>query len=265
MKRIIIPAAIFAMTALLGLEALGHYHAIRPADYGQWRARKGETVPVQLIWGHGYEHIWFDIAKPESFELIAPDGSKTDLLPALAGMKVKAVSGEEKAAYGFEIKPEQRGDHVFSLVAGKQWDGEDGVWLADYVKGVFHVQSESDWDRVVGHKVEVVPLSRPYGLLPGDALAFKILKEGKPVSGVRVERELLSEKMPSEASLPSEPFIAYSAKSDADGLVTFAFPLAGWHGVTAIVETGETHSAGGHEGKITRRATFWVYVSEKPE
>jgi len=242
-----------------------HYHAVAPENYSKWSARKGESVAYRLIWGHGYEHIWFDINKPESFVVYAPDGSKKDLLPLLKTIEVKAVSGEEHDAYSFFYKPGARGDHVLGLVAGIQWDEEDGVWLRDYAKAVLHVQSEGDWDREVGHTAEIIPMSRPYGLLPGDALSFKVIYRNKPAAGVRVERELLSEKTPGESELPSEPFIAYSAKTDERGFVTFSFPGPGWYGVTAICESGEKHKSGEHEGLLIERATFWVYVSPKPE
>jgi cobalt/nickel transport protein len=246
-----------------GLKA--HYHAVTPEKYSKWSARKGESVACRLIWGHGYAHIWFDVAAPQSFAAITPDGSRTDLAPLLKEIKVKAVSGEDRLAYAFTYQPAKRGDHVLSLVAGKQWDEEDGVWLQDYAKTVLHVQSESDWDRKAGHRAEIIPLSRPYGLIPGDALTFKALHNGKPAAGVRAERELLSEKTPAESSLPAEPFIAFSAKTDERGMVTFSFPGPGWYGVTVICETDEKHKSGGHEGPVVERATFWVYVSPKPE
>ncbi len=245
--------------------ASAHYHAIAPEDYGKWQIRKGEQVPYQLIWGHGFEHIWFNIVKPQSFEAIDPEGKKTDLIPLLKEIKVKAVSGEEFLAYSFELKPEARGDYILSLVAGPQWDEEDGVWLQDYAKAVMHVQAEMDWDRAAGTPLEVMPLSRPYGFLPGGALSFRVLKNGKPLAGVRVERELYMAKTPAESDLPSEPFIAYSARSNAAGEVTFSFPTAGWYGITAMAEPGGKMAKDGHEGPVVERATMWVYVSPKPE
>jgi uncharacterized GH25 family protein len=245
--------------------ALAHYHVVVPGEYAKWSARKGETVSYDFIWGHGFEHIWFDIEKPASFVVYNPDGSKTDLAPALTNHKVKAISGSEHPAYKFEYKPAKRGDHIISLKAGLQWDEEDGVWLQDYVKAVLHVQAETDWGKVVGDPLEVVSMSRPYGILPGGALTFKIIQNGKPAKGLRVERELYLENTPKESDLPSEPFIAYSSVSNDNGQVVFSFPKPGWHGVTAIAHEGKVIEKGGHKGPIVERATLWVYVSPQPE
>ena len=259
MKKFIIPAMIAIMAIAAAAEA--HYHVIVPHDYSQWKARKSEKVPMNLIWGHGYEHIWFDIEKPLSFEVIKPGGERSDLMKSISGTMIKSVTGEKKKAYKFEYKPTERGDHIFVLDAGWQWDEEDSAWLKDYARAVLHVQAESDWGREVGLPLEVVPLSRPYGVVKGDALSFQVLHDGDPVSGIRVEREIYNQLTPSPDSLPGEEFIAYSAVTGPDGTVAFSFPTSGWHGITAIMETEKTRDAGGHQGKIIERSTMWVYVS----
>ena len=254
-----------AVVFLAAWSVSAHYHVTVPGEYSKWSARKGETVNYDFIWGHGFEHIWFDIEKPASFVAYSPDGSKTDLVPSLKDHKVKSISGSEHSAYKFTYKPEKRGDHILSLKAGLQWDEEDGVWLQDYVKAVLHVQAETEWGKIVGSPLEVVPMSRPYGIVPAGALKFKILQNGKPVTGLRVERELYLENTPKESELPSEPFIAYSSVSDDNGTVVFSFPKPGWHGVTAIAHEGKVMEKDGHKGPIVERATLWVYVSPKPE
>ncbi len=245
--------------------ALSHYHVLTPSAYDKWQARKTEKVGLQVLWGHGFEHIWFDINPPRSLFVLDPDGEKTDLLGKLEKDSVKSVSGEERLAYSLSYTPQTRGDHILAMTAGLQWDGESSEWLQDHVKTVLHVQAEEGWSRRTGQPLEVVPLSRPYGVLAGDALSFRILYNNKPAAGVRVERELLSQTAPAPAELPSEAFIAYSANTGADGTVVFSFPAAGWYGITAIRGSGREHAEDGKKGELIERSTLWVYVNEKPE
>ncbi len=255
-------AMVLLTVMLIATWASAHYHALTPAGYDQWQARKNAAVNYNLIWGHGYEHIWFDVAPVKSLVAHPPEGGAKDLVDALAPMKVRAVDGKEYDAYKFVYKPAERGDHILALTAGLQWDEEDGAWLQDYAKAVLHVQSEGGWDRAVGQPLEVLPLSRPYGIVPGAALSFRVLYKGAPAKGLRIERELLMPETPKPEALPAEPFIAYSAKTGPEGAAVFSFPAAGWYGVTAMRPSGEKREEGGHSGELVERSTLWVYVSE---
>jgi len=263
--QIKIMAVLSAATLMIALAAAAHYHSITPETYGKWRARKGEKVTCRMVWGHGFEHIWFDIEKPRSFVAIAPDGTKTDLAKALKPIKVSSTAGGEFKAYEFDYTPASRGDHLLALQAGLQWDEEEGAWLSDSAKAVLHVQAESGWDRRAGHELEVVPLSRPYGLVPGDLFRFRVLYKGGPATGVRVERELLSPAPPKPSELPTEVFIAISSNTDERGMAAFTFPGSGWYGITAVRHTDRELERGGRKGKIIERATFWVYVAGSAE
>ncbi|MFO8055716.1 MAG: DUF4198 domain-containing protein [bacterium] len=257
--------ALSLMAFITAGPALAHYHVLVPAEYNKWQARKTEMVHLRLLWGHGYEHIWFDAETPRSLWALPPEGERLDLMDELQKDRVRAVSGKERASFKLNYPPSSRGDHILALVAGRQWDAESSEWLQDYVKTLLHVQVEKGWSRRVGHPLEVVPLSRPYGVLPGDALRFRVLYKDKPAAALRVERELLSAKAPDPAGLPSEAFIAYPARTGADGTVVFSFPSSGWYGITAIRGSGKEYEKDGHTGELIERSTLWVYVSEKPE
>ena len=66
----------FAVVLLAAVSpAVGHFNVILPESYAVWSATKGDSVPYRFIWGHGYEHIWFDATKPAA-ERIARGASK---------------------------------------------------------------------------------------------------------------------------------------------------------------------------------------------
>jgi cobalt/nickel transport protein len=249
------------LVAVVVASAEAHFHVLLPRDYGQWEARRGRAVEFGLIWGHGFEHLWFDATKPTALVAYAPSGETTDLLGALKPMTVTAAGGEERKAFSLAYTPAERGDHILALTAARIWDEPAGAWLQDYVKTVLHVQDIGGWDRRVGHKLELAALNRPYALQPGQVARFVVLRDGKPLPGCEVELEKLQPKAPRADALPDEPFITFEAKSDANGIVVFGLHEAGWFAVTAVHETDEIIEQDGHRGPVVERATFWVHVA----
>ncbi len=243
------------------LEAPAHYNIMLPADYSTWSASKGDTVSFRFIWGHGYEHIWFDATKPDELFALSPDGKKTDLLPALKPTKVRALDGKEYLAYNFDLELAERGDYLIAMKAALIWDEEEEIFLQDYSKSILHVQEKGGWDRKIGHKLELVPLTRPYGLQAGGVIQALVLYNGTPLAGCEVEFEKLQPKPPKEDAIPGEEFITFEAKTDPDGIVTFGLHEEGWFAITAVRESREEVTHQGHTGDLVERATLWINVA----
>lgn len=60
------------------------------------------------------------------------------------------------------------------------------LWSAKFAKAI--AGPGAPWQRVLGHDLEIVPLSDPALVKPGDALRVRVLFHGRPVVGVDVER-----------------------------------------------------------------------------
>ena len=115
----------FAVVLLAAVSpAVGHFNVILPESYAVWSATKGDSVPYRFIWGHGYEHIWFDATKPAALFAISPSGSKVDLLPQLKETTVLAEDKAEHRAYSFDLDAAQRGDYIIGIKAALIWDKE---------------------------------------------------------------------------------------------------------------------------------------------
>src|SRR5207253_1297964 len=104
-----------------------------------------------------------------------------DLTRTLSPFKIAAADNKQAAAYRFSFTPDERGDHLFILNTPPIWMEEDKEFLQDTVKVVLHVQAQNGWDRIAGLSHEMVPLTRPYGILPGMALRSQVLSQGKPL------------------------------------------------------------------------------------
>jgi cobalt/nickel transport protein len=222
--------------------------------------RAGEVVPFVYQWGHPFEHELFDAPAPESVFVLSPRGKKTDLTRALTPAKVATEGSKQAGAYRLNFTPEERGDHLFILNTPPIWMEEDKEFLQDTVKVVLHVQAQNGWDRVAGQPYEVVPLTRPYGLLPGMVFRAQVLAQGKePIRGVLVEIERYNAK--TLAQLPPDEFRTYTAKTDSAGIVSCTLPDPGWWCITAHAEEGKKDHAG-KAYPLRRRTSLWVYVGQ---
>ena len=68
-------------------------------------------------------------------------------------------------------------------------DAEDSLSSMKYAKALIEIGSESSalYEKAVGHRFELIPLSNPFSLKPGDALKIRVQFDGKPLAGVSVE------------------------------------------------------------------------------
>jgi cobalt/nickel transport protein len=222
--------------------------------------KKGEEVTLLYQWGHPFEHQLFDAPMPQSLVVIAPDGKKTELTKMMAKIGVQS-SDEKRIGFRARFTPEQRGDHIFVLRTPPIWMEEEHEFYEDTVKVVLHVQAQKGWDQPTSPPFEFVPLTRPYGLLPGSAFQAQGLYEANPLSGVLVEVERYNETPPKE--LPADEFITHTVKTDPNGVVTCTLPEAGWWCLTAQQRTKITKDRDGKKYPVRRRTTFWLFVDEK--
>jgi cobalt/nickel transport protein len=222
--------------------------------------QKGKKITFIYQWGHPYEHELFDAPMPESLIVLAPDGTKSDVLKTVKKTSVPTKDGKKVTAFQFDFTPEQRGDYVFELMPPPIWMEEEQEFFQDAVKVVLHVQVQKGWDASAGGAFELLPLTRPYGLVAGMAFTTQSRVSGKPMEGALVEIERYNPTPPKQ--LPPDEHITRAAKSDPNGVVTMTLTEPGWWAVTALRDGGRRE----RDGKmvpVRQRATLWVFVDDK--
>jgi cobalt/nickel transport protein len=236
------------------LPVQAHYNMLLPQSSS---GKRGEAVTLVYQWGHPFEHQLFDAPKPEHVAVVAPDGTARDLTGKVESLTLTAADGKNVKAFQVRFTPDQRGDYLVVLNAPPIWMPEDEEFLHDTVKVIVHVQAQNGWDTGAAQQLELMPLTRPYGLQPGMVFQAQALAEGKPLAGALVEIERYNPASP--AKLPPDEHITRSAKTDPNGIVTTTLTEPGWWCLTA-------QRAGGmreHEGKkypVKQRTTLWVMV-----
>jgi len=233
-----------------------HYSMVFPqASSG----RQGQPVMVIYQWGHPFEHQLSNAAPPESLTIMTPSGKKIDATKELEPINLPASEDKKVRAFRLPFTPEERGDFVFLLRTAPIWMEEDAAFVQDNVQVVLHVQVQKGWDAAPGGKMEMTPLTRPYGLQAGTVFQARVRADGKALPATLVEIERYNPAPP--AALPPDEHITRTTKTDADGVVTVSLLEPGWWCLTASRDGGNKE----HQGKmypIRERVTFWVFVDE---
>lgn len=233
-----------------------HFNMLFPESAS---VKRGQTVAIVYRWGHPFEHQLFDAPAPRSITVIGPRGTRTELASKLQEDAESTVDAKKAVVHRLSFRPEQRGDYIFSMRCAPIWMEEDQEFLEDTARVTIHVQAQKGWDTAIGEGFELVPLTRPYGLVPGTVFQARAVIDGKPLADAMTEIERYNPVPPK--TLPADEHITRTVKSDPNGTITCSLPQPGWWSVTSQRQSGQRD----HKGKmypIRQRATFWVFVDD---
>ena len=221
-----------------------HMHTLIPE---QAFLRKGRDVAIRYLYCHPFEHEVVTTEKPRELFVVSPRGTKEDLLPSLTKLK---------DGYRLRFTPKERGDHYLLVRAPVEKMANGGEYHRG-AKLILHVQSQVGWDRPLGAGLDIVPLTRPYGLRPGCPFRARVTWNGKPVSDCSVEVEKYNAAPPTD--LPDDSFVTAVVKTDAAGLFVAHLPESGWWSVTATVDVPGTPGTTAAPA-VKHVLSFWLPV-----
>jgi len=153
------------------------------------------------------------------------------------------------------------GDHIFYVIPAPYFEPAEGVFIQQITKVIVNAfEAEVGWDTYLGLPVEIVPLTRPYGLWEGNLFCGRVLKEGKPLRGARVEVEFLNDGAIKEVS---GPFTTQVLKTNEAGEFCYTIPWAGWWGF-AVLSEGTPLKKDGKVYPLELDAVLWLKAYPKP-
>ena len=240
---------------------LAHYNMLLPETNSP---KKGDKVGFVYQFGHPFEHELFDAPQPTRLEVRLPDGKIIDLTAKLEKFKKPGgVDGKDVIAFRFDFTPEQRGDHWFILTAAPIWMEESKEFYQDVVQTVLHVQTQNGWTEVPGNPMRLVPLTRPYGILPGMVFRAKLVQ---PLPGYKpVEIERYNPQRPKE--IPPDELVTFTTLPDINGVIGCTLTEPGWWCITARAEFAgkRTLTHDGNDYPVRPRVTLWLHVTTKAD
>ncbi len=165
MKRSVLCAAALAALFLIG-EVQAHEFVVAPDS--REAAVSGRDMPVSVYSTHVFVR---------GEELEAPESTRLHY----GDQTLNLTPNTERLVYEAHVTPKAGG---VAIVAGHRLPMlYKNVRYEKFAKLLLPVDDASKgYDRILGQRLELVPLSDPFAVKPGDELAFRVLLDGKPAA-----------------------------------------------------------------------------------
>ncbi|MCB2227028.1 MAG: DUF4198 domain-containing protein [Desulfarculaceae bacterium] len=240
-----------ALLCLAASPALAHFGMIIP-DKNLVGKSDPKVVSAKLMFWHPMEDVGMSLAKPRAGVLL--DGKKTDLSDSL-----KPLSLGGKQAWSLSLPIRRPGDYILYMTPQPYWEPAEDCFIIHHAKTVVDaLGAEEGWDRPVGTKIEIIPLTRPYGLYAGNSFTGKVIYKGKPLAGAMVEVEAYSPGGKRRAPAPA--YITQVVNTDQNGVFTYTMPWGGWWGFAALVTDDAKLKKDGKDKDVELGGVLWLYA-----
>jgi len=181
---------------------------------------------------------------------------KKIMIPALKGSNKKAPM------YKTSFKIKRPGVYQFYVVPTPYFEPAEEKFIQQITK--VYVETfglEDGWDKPIGLKAEIVPLTRPFGIWEGNTFRGRAYLNGKPLANAEVEIEYLNTK---GVKPPADPFVTQVVKTDKDGYFEYTIPWAGWWGFSVLGDGGKLKKNGKYYS-VELDSIVWVKAYPKPK
>lgn len=232
-----------------------HFGMILPDKSMVMQGDKPE-LGIVLSFNHPFEQKGMVLTKPKAFG-VQVGKQKTDLLGTLQETKVL-----DNLAWKGVYLVKKPGVYLFYVDPQPYWEPAEDKFIIHQTKTyVAALGGEEDWDAEVGLKAEIIPLTRPFALYPGNVFRGVVKFKGKPLAGADVEVEYWNPG--GKVKAPNDYFVAQVVKTDENGIFSFSPSKAGWWGFAALAE--EKNALRGPDGKPKKAeygAVLWVEYTD---
>lgn len=248
---------LWALAALTLQRAQAHFPILlHDAELG---ATNG-AVTVTFATGHPFELEMEPAPRPAQLLYLDAQGRTTNLT---ASLQATLFRGDTHAA-AWQVRFEPgRGDGLLALDTAASVDAAQKTVYREYVKVCLHRGLQEGWNQRTGQPLEIVPLTRPYGLRPGMVFTGRLLRGAAPVADSEVYFERLSEHRPDARTLPPEPLITFAVRTDREGRFTLSLPDPGWWVLGAYVDDLGPVRHEGQDFRLEGFAGLWLRVEPK--
>jgi nickel transport protein len=241
-----------AVLVLIASPAWAHFGMIIP-DRNLVGKSDPKVINLQLMFWHPMENHGMNLAKPQAAGVML-EGKKRDLTGQLKPAQLRG-----KQIWTLSLPIRRPGDYIFYMTPQPYWEAAEDCFIIHYTKTVVDALGyEEGWDRPVGTKIEIIPLSRPYGLWAGNSFTGKVLYKGKPLAGTAVEVEFFNPQGKHHA--PADAYVTQVVNTDQNGVFTYAMPWGGWWGFAALTTDDAKLKKDGKDKSVEVGGVIWVYA-----
>jgi cobalt/nickel transport protein len=257
MNRHVYGFLVVLMIVIVPVTAMAHFGMVIPSDTMVMQG-DDKKISLTLSFSHPFEMGGMDLVKPKAF-MVYKEEKQEDMLGSLKETRV--MGGR---AWTMEYPVKRPGINVFVMEPKPYWEPAEDCFIIHYTKTVVTAFGDDEgWDRELGLKTEIVPLSKPFGLYAGNVFQGIIKLDGKAVPYGEVEVEYYNKDKKAEA--PTDYMITQTIKADQNGVFTYAVPKAGWWGFAALNTSDEKMKHEGEEKDVELGAVIWIKFHEWQE
>ncbi len=215
---------------------------------------KDANVELLISFSHPFEQKGMDMEMPKEVGVVAL-GKKEDLKALLTQAKLF-----DHKAWKLNYKVSKPGVYSFYVVPQPYFEKAEDKYIQHITKVVIGAFGEdSDYDKEIGLKAEIIPISRPFGLYAGNLFEGLVKINGKAVPNCEVEVEFLNSK--GQVQAPNDFMVCQKIKTDPNGVFRFVAPWSGWWGFSAI----STDEARFNEKELEIGAVIWINFLPLPK
>ena len=227
-----------------------HFGMVIPSD-NMVMQDDSRQITVDLSFSHPFERNGMELAKPQSF-FVERDGHRENLLNKLVKTKILGHTAWKTL---FTVK--RPGVYTFCMIPKPYWEPAEDHYIQHCTKTIVAAfGSNEGWDKELGVKTEIVPLSKPYGLYAGNVFQGIVKLNGKIVPFSTIEIEYDNEK--NDVKAPTDYMTTQTIKADKNGVFTYAAPAAGWWGFAALNTSDKKIMHNGEPKEVELGAVLWV-------
>jgi cobalt/nickel transport protein len=230
-------------------QVLAQFALIIPSD-SMVMEEEDREVKLTLSYSHPFEGKGMDLSKPSQFG-VKNNRWKKSLVSNLEKIRIMGYEGWEVVH-----RLARSGVYIFYMELEPLWVPDEDRFISHYAKTVTAVSgSEEGWDETVDLTMEIVPLTRPFGLYTGNVFQGVVMLDKKPLPFAKVE--ITYYNINGKAAAPTDFMITQVVKTDINGVFTYAAPRAGWWGFMAR-NTSLKMKRGGDQKDLELRSALWV-------
>jgi len=251
MRKLMLGFVALLLLCGLALPAQAHFGMVIPQTN---QVERPTQVQVEFRFWHPMENHGMDLVKPAQAGVFLK-GRKESLLD-----KLKPIKIEGRSAWRATYRIKRPGDYYFYMSPQPYWEPAEDCFIIHYTKTpVSAMGAEEGWDQPVGLPMEILPLTRPYGLYAGNTFTGQVLYKGKPLADCVVEVEYFNRD--GKRTAPTGSHVTQVVKTDANGVFTWAMPWSGWWGFAALHSDPKvTLKHDGKDKEVEQGGVIWVYV-----
>lgn len=197
-----------------------------------------------------------DMDMPQMFAVIIQDESGQERKELLGDLQ--EIKYMNKKAWGANVAVDKPGLYQFIMESRPWWNQSSKSFHQHFVKVQLPVLGkDTGWNKPLGTSLEILPISRPFGLVAPALFSGQIMLNGQPCKDLPVYAGRINSDKKKFATHWHEEL---ETISDNNGRFAFIFNSPGWWYCEANAHADLLKGPDGHNSPVIKSAIFWIYI-----